>query len=48
MFNKTIAAISTARGRGGVAVIRISGDDALEIALKVVRTKTKEIEPRRC
>ena len=48
MLNKTVAAISTARGRGGVAVIRISGDDALEIALRVVRTKAKEIEPRKC
>ena len=48
MLNKTIAAISTARGKGGVAIIRISGDDALDIALRVVRTKTKKIEPRRC
>ena len=48
MLNKTIAAISTARGRGGVAIIRISGDDALEIAMGVVRTKAKEIEPRKC
>lgn len=48
MLNKTVAAISTARGKGGVAIIRISGDDALDIALRVVRTKTKKIEPRRC
>ncbi len=48
MLNKTVAAISTARGKGGVAVIRISGDTALEVALKVVRTKAKEIEPRKC
>ena len=48
MLNKTVAAISTARGRGGVAVIRISGDDALDIARRVVRTKAKEIEPRIC
>jgi len=31
-----------------VAVIRISGDDALEVALKVVRIKAAAIEPRRC
>ena len=48
MLNSTVAAISTARGRGGVAVIRISGDDALSVALKVVRTKAKSIEPRKC
>lgn len=48
MFNKTVAAISTAKGRGGVAVIRISGDNALEIARSVVRTKCTSIEPRKC
>ena len=48
MLNSTVAAISTARGKGGVAVIRISGDSALEVALRVVRTKTKNIEPRKC
>ena len=48
MFNKTIAAISTARGKGGVAVIRISGDNALEIARAVVRTRAQTIEPRKC
>ena len=48
MMNNTVAAISTARGRGGVAVIRISGDEALDVALRVVRTKTKNIEPRKC
>ncbi len=48
MFNKTVAAISTARGKGGVAVIRISGDNALEIARAVVRTKAENIEPRKC
>ncbi|MBQ8576352.1 MAG: tRNA uridine-5-carboxymethylaminomethyl(34) synthesis GTPase MnmE [Clostridia bacterium] len=32
MENKTIAAISTPYGRGGIAVIRISGDNAVEIA----------------
>ena len=48
MLNKTIAAISTARGKGGVAVIRISGDDALGVAKRVVRTKAESIEPRRC
>ncbi len=48
MLNETIAAVSTARGKGGVAVIRISGDSALEIARRVVRTRAENIEPRKC
>ena len=35
MRNNTIAAISTARGKGGVAMIRISGDEALSVAEKM-------------
>ena len=35
MHEKTIAAISTARGQGGVGVIRISGAEAVAIAEKV-------------
>ena len=35
MENKTIAAISTAQGEGGIGVIRLSGDDAPIIADKV-------------
>ena len=35
MNNKTIAAISTAQGQGGIGIIRISGDKAVEIADKV-------------
>ena len=35
MQDRTIAAISTAFGRGGIAVIRISGEDAIGIAAKV-------------
>ena len=31
----TIAAISTAPGRGGVAVVRVSGPDAWDVARKV-------------
>lgn len=37
MFSSTIAAVSTPRGRGGIAVIRISGDDAISVADKFVR-----------
>lgn len=35
--NKTIAAISTAQGEGGVGVIRISGDDSAVIADRVFK-----------
>lgn len=34
-INSTIAAISTAQGEGGIGVIRVSGDGAIEIADKV-------------
>ncbi len=47
MFNKTIAAISTAYGKGGVAIIRISGDESLSVAKKMLRLKSNNIEPRR-
>ncbi len=45
--NKTIAAISTPLGKGGVALIRISGDEALEVAKRVFRTKSATVEPRK-
>ncbi len=47
MINRTIAAISTAKGKGGVAIIRISGDDALLVAKKMMKLKAGEIEPRK-
>jgi len=37
MFFDTVAAISTPHGKGGVALIRISGEKAIEIAAKVFR-----------
>lgn len=36
-MSKTIAAVCTAQGEGGIGVIRISGDDALKIADKVFK-----------
>ncbi len=36
MFNDTIAAIATANATGAVSVIRISGNDAIEIASKLI------------
>lgn len=38
MFDTTIAAIATAQGIGGIGVIRISGDNALDIADKVFKS----------
>ncbi len=38
MNNKTIAAISTAQGSGGIGVIRISGDNAINIADTVFKS----------
>ena len=47
----TIAAVSTPRGKGGVAVIRISGDEALSVACRVFEPMSKkslaETEPNR-
>lgn len=47
MINKTIAAISTAKGKGGVAIIRISGDDALLVAKRMMKLRSENIEPRK-
>ena len=38
-FSKTIAAISTPRGKGGIAVIRLSGPDAIAAAGRMFRPK---------
>lgn len=50
MLNDTIAAVSTPRGRGGVAMIRVSGGDAVEICEAVFSAqngkKLSEISPR--
>ncbi len=39
-FSKTIAAVSTPRGKGGIAVIRLSGPDAAPIAARMFRPKS--------
>lgn len=44
MFNDTIAAIATANGIGSIAIIRLSGDRALEITKKV--SKRENFTPR--
>ena len=40
MKHNTIAAISTALSEGGIGIIRLSGDDSIEIVDKIYRTKT--------
>ncbi len=44
-MKNSIAAISTANGTGGVAIIRISGEDSLAIAEKMFSSFPPEIEP---
>jgi tRNA modification GTPase len=44
MINDTIAAISTPVGEGGIAVIRISGDDAIAAADRIFFGKHKLVE----
>ncbi len=41
MLKDTIAAITTPLGESGIAVIRVSGDDSVEIVEKVFSSKTK-------
>lgn len=41
MFD-TIAAISTPRGEGGIGIVRISGDDSLEILNKIFKPKSNK------
>ncbi len=42
--NTTVCALSTPRGKGGIAVIRISGEKAIEITEKTVKSNKKITE----
>lgn len=44
---KTICAISTPLGNGGIAVVRMSGKDSLKILQKVTTRDVSKIEPRK-
>ncbi|MDD5717629.1 MAG: tRNA uridine-5-carboxymethylaminomethyl(34) synthesis GTPase MnmE [Sulfuricurvum sp.] len=44
LMNDTIAAIATANGIGSISILRLSGDRALSIALKL--TRKAELKPR--
>ena len=46
-FSDTIAAIATAPGRGGVAVVRVSGPDAWGVAQKVAGRKISRLDAGR-
>ncbi len=39
--DKTVAALSSAKGRGAIAIVRVTGDDALKIASAVFKPKAK-------
>lgn len=41
----TIAAVSTPIGEGGISIVRLSGEDAIEIANKVFKGKNLELVP---
>lgn len=45
-MNKTIVAISTPLGKGAISIVRMSGEKALETALKFFNCKSK-VEPRK-
>ncbi|MCL1874746.1 MAG: tRNA uridine-5-carboxymethylaminomethyl(34) synthesis GTPase MnmE [Synergistaceae bacterium] len=49
MKQDTIAAISTAWGESGIAIVRVSGEDACEIAAKILKTPEPldKVEARR-
>jgi tRNA modification GTPase len=42
---KTIAAIATPPGQGGISIIRIAGDEALDIADKIFKPINRNIKP---
>lgn len=46
MKQKTIAAISTPIGVGGISIVRLSGQDALNIALSLTNKTKEQIKPR--
>lgn len=45
-MKKPIVAISTPLGRGAISIVRMSGKNSLQIALKFFHCKDKEIKPR--
>ena len=48
MKNDTIAAIATAMSPSGIGIIRISGDDALEVIDRIYRSKNNKKKISSC
>ena len=48
MKSNTIAAIATPMTNSGIGIIRISGDEALDIIEKVFKPKKKDKKDQRC
>ena len=46
MSDKTIYALSTVFGKSGVAVIRVSGADALNVIKEITKINVENIKPR--
>ena len=44
MREDTIAAIATAAGEGGIGIVRISGENAIEILKKIFEPASKSIK----
>lgn len=47
MENKTICAISTPLGNGGIAIVRMSGKDSLKILQSITNADVSKFEPRK-
>ena len=43
-MNDTICAISTALGVGAISIIRVSGDDSIDIVNKITKSKKITID----
>lgn len=46
-MEKTVCAISTPLGNGGISIVRITGEDAINITQNFVDKNVKEFEPRK-
>ncbi len=48
LYNSTIAAISTAMSNSGIGIVRMTGEDSVEIADRIYRGKKKKSLVSRC
>lgn len=42
-MNDTIAAIATAPGQGGVSIVRLSGDEAEQVLMRIFRPAKRDL-----